>query len=166
MKPLNEKEMLGRLAAYCSAAERCIQDVRQKIQAAGLTDEAAGRIIAALEKENFIDEARYARSFVNDRLRFNRWGRIKIAAELRRKGIPPALCREALEAIDEDAYRSGLLDLLQKKQQTLNRKDERETFALLYRFAAGRGFEHRAIACCLQQLPKGNDYADAFDRME
>ncbi|MDR1646054.1 MAG: RecX family transcriptional regulator [Tannerellaceae bacterium] len=161
----SENEILSRLAAYCSSAERCVQDIQKKTQTAGLSDEAEGRIVAALKKEGFIDEARYARCFVNDRLQFNHWGRIKIAQELRRKGIPAAICRESLEAIDEQAYRSGLLDLLAKKQKTLRRKDEHEAFAQLYRFAAGRGFERPAIICCLQQLLKGIDY-DSMEWME
>lgn len=34
MKEITEPEMLHRAAAYCSAAERCIQDVQKKIDAA------------------------------------------------------------------------------------------------------------------------------------
>ena len=35
MKQISESEMLHRAAAYCSASERCIQDVEKKIKAAG-----------------------------------------------------------------------------------------------------------------------------------
>ena len=34
MKQISESEMLHRAAAYCSASERCIQDVEKKIKAA------------------------------------------------------------------------------------------------------------------------------------
>ena len=78
MKEITEPEMLHRAAAYCSAAERCIQDVQKKIDAAGLPPDASERIIARLLKERFIDESRYTRFFVNDKLRFNKWGREKI----------------------------------------------------------------------------------------
>jgi regulatory protein len=160
---INESEMLKRMAAYCSGAERCIQDVQKKIQLAGLPDEAGERIIAALTKERFIDEARFARSFVHDRLRFNQWGRIKTAYELRRKGIPPAICREALEEIDEPAYRSALLSLLEKKKRTMRGKNEQDLYAGLFRFAAGRGFENKEITCCLRQLFKEDGYADCME---
>ena len=72
MKEITEPEMLHRAAAYCSAAERCIQDVQKKIDAAGLPPDASERIIARLLKERFIDESRYTRFFVNDKLRFCR----------------------------------------------------------------------------------------------
>ena len=48
--------MLRRAAAYCSTAERCIQDVQKKIKAAGLSQEEGERIIARLLQEKFIDE--------------------------------------------------------------------------------------------------------------
>ena len=50
MKEITEPEMLHRAAAYCSAAERCIQDVQKKIDAAGLPPDASERIIARLLK--------------------------------------------------------------------------------------------------------------------
>ena len=73
---------------YCSTAERCIQDVQKKIDAAGLPPDASERIIARLLKERFIDESRFTRFFVNDKLRFNKWGRVKIGYELYKKNIP------------------------------------------------------------------------------
>jgi regulatory protein len=159
MKSVSENEMLSRMAAYCSGAERCIQDVQKKIQVAELPDEAGERIIAVLTKEKFIDEARFAGSFVHDKLLFNQWGRIKIAYELRRKGIPPAICREALEEIDEPAYRSALLSLLEKKKKTLRGKDKQDVYDKLLRFAIGRGFENKEITDCLRKLFEKSDYA-------
>lgn len=41
MKQISESEMLHRAAAYCSASERCIQDVEKKIKAAGLAGKKA-----------------------------------------------------------------------------------------------------------------------------
>jgi regulatory protein len=160
MKPLNETEMLSRMAAYCSTAERCIQDVQKKIQPAGLSPEVNARIIATLVKEKFIDETRYARSFINDKLRFNKWGRIKIAYELNKKNIPPAISTKALRAIDETVYLSNLLTLLKEKKKTIRDKDGQEIFIKLLRFASGRGFENKEVIQCLRQLFKGNDYAD------
>ena len=78
MKQVSESEMLHRAAAYCSASERCIQDVEKKIKAAGLAGEESDRIVSRLLQERFIDESRFARYFVNDKLRFNKWGRVRV----------------------------------------------------------------------------------------
>lgn len=163
MKQLSESEMLHRAATYCSASERCIQDVEKKIKAAGLTGEESDRIIARLLKERFIDESRFARYFVNDKLRFNKWGRIKINYELQRKGIPSDIRSEALASIDEQEYHSLLLSLLKSKKKATRGKDDRDVYTKLLRFAAGRGFETREACSCLRQLFNGNDYEDDFE---
>jgi regulatory protein len=163
MKQITEPEMLHRMAAYCSTAERCIQDVQTKIKAAGLPAEAAERVITQLQEKKFIDEARFARSFVNDKLRFNGWGRIKIAYELSRKNIPPAIRSDALENIDETIYLDGLMALLKGKKKTVRGQNEREVYMKLLRFAVGRGFESRETNQCLRQLFKENNYADDME---
>lgn len=144
--------MLHRAAAYCTAAERCIQDVEKKLSAAGLPSDVAERIIARLVQEKFIDESRYSRGFVSDKLRFNKWGRIKIAYELRRKHLPENVCSEALSAIDEEEYHALLLSLLKEKKKTIRGKGNRDVFGKLLRFGVGRGFETSEVAACLRTL--------------
>ncbi|MDH6306083.1 regulatory protein [Parabacteroides sp. PF5-5] len=160
MKQISEPEMMHRMAAWCSSAERCEQDVRTKITTAGLPAEAADRIITRLTQEKFLNEQRFARSFVNDKLRFNKWGRVKIAYELARKGISPFVRQEALEGIDEQEYTEILYSLLKSKKKTAGGKDERDTWYKLLRFASGRGFESREATLCLRRLFKGNDYEE------
>lgn len=155
--------MMHRMAAYCSTAERCIHDVQKKMQTADISPEAARRIIARLTEEKFIDESRFARCFVNDKLRLNRWGRIRINYELGKKHIPPSICREALENIDESTYNSILFALLKEKAKTVRGKDEQEIFIKLLRFAAGRGFENRETLHCLHRLYKRNNDVEDFE---
>lgn len=163
MKEISETEMYRKAASYCAEAERCIQDVAKKIERAGLSPEAAERIIARLLREGFINETRYCRSFVNDKLRFNKWGRIRIGAELRKKGVAAAASEPALQDIDETEYRQILFQLLKAKKQTTKGKDERDCYYKLLRFAAGRGFEPSLAGKCLRDLFNGNDYDDVVD---
>lgn len=158
--------MLHRAAAYCSAAERCIQDVEKKVRDAGLPPEAADRIIKKLQAEKFLDETRFARFFVNDKLRFNKWGRIKIGYELRRKNIPGNIREEALDGIDEKEYNSILLSLLKEKKRTIRSKNHTDGFYKLLRFAAGRGFENTETIRCLKQLDFTEDYENNYESFD
>ncbi len=166
MKEITEPEMLHKMAAYCSAGEHCIQDVRKKLDANALPQEASERIIQRLLQERFIDESRYTTFFVNDKLKFNKWGKIKIAYELYKKEIPAAIRDQAISAIDEDTYRSTLLDLLRNKKKTTKGKDERDLFNKLLRFAAGRGFESKITIECLKLILKNTDTDDIEPYME
>ena len=58
MKQTNEAELLHQCAAYCSVAERCIFDIKKKMETAAISTEAKERIIRRLVEEKFIDEIR------------------------------------------------------------------------------------------------------------
>ena len=58
MKQISESEMLHRAAAYCSASERCIQDVEKKIKAAG--KKAAGSFPACYKNVSSTKAALHA----------------------------------------------------------------------------------------------------------
>jgi regulatory protein len=161
-----ESEILACLARYCSQAERCIDDVRKKMKSAGLTDDVAHRavdsdmrtddaekrIIDRLIKENFIDERRFCRSFVNDKLKFNRWGRIKIGYELKKRNIKPENYSDAIASIEEEEYISILNDLLKSKKRSIKGRSAQDVSQKLYRFASSRGFEAPLIIKTLKDL--------------
>ena len=154
----SESEMLSTLAKYCSQTERCLFDVRKKIKAENLSEEAEKRITDYLLREKFIDEERFCRSFVNDKFKFNNWGRIKICYELKTRNITPEVYYEAVDSIDEDEYMSVLSDLLKRKKRTVKGRSSQDIFQKLCRFAISRGFETSLIVDSLKSIFKNIDY--------
>ena len=150
--------MLSAMAKYCSQAERCLYDVQKKIKAEKLPEEAEKRIINHLIQEKFIDEKRFCSSFVNDKFKFNHWGRIKICHELNSRNISRDSCHEAIDNIDEEEYLSVLTNLLKSKKHTVSGHSPQDTFQKLYRFAASRGFETTLIINTLKSMIKNIDY--------
>lgn len=161
MKQLSEQEALNKAAAYCTLCERCTSEVSAKLSAWGMNSTQSRRIIDFLVNENFIDEQRYCTAFANDKLRFNRWGRVKIAAALREKRLPQALVKEALEQIDEKEYSDTLLALINSKRKEIKAPDDYTAAQKLLRFVAGRGFEP-SLAMKLIKIGSA-DLTDAFD---
>jgi len=151
----SESEMLCILATYCSQSERCLFDVRKKIQTENLSKEAEQRLIDKLLHEKFIDEKRFARSFVHDKFQLNHWGRIKIGYELKLKGIQPDVYHEAIETIiDEGEYLTALTDMLTAKKRTVKSRSPQETYQKLFRFAISKGFENTFIIHTLKKMFK------------
>ena len=144
-KPLTPGEALNKAAAYCTLCERCISEVSAKLTAWDVPSSEQEKIIARLFEEKFIDEARYCRAFVNDKLRFNRWGRIKIIAALREKHLPKEHISEAIESIDDEQYAEILKEVIAIKRRELKDKDDFATRQKLIRHAASRGFEPAII---------------------
>jgi regulatory protein len=146
---MTEKEALNRMAAYCSESEHCRLDVRDKLLRQELDEGAIARILNRLEKENFIDNERYARSFINDKLRFGKWGKVKIKRTLRLKQIPEEVIAKGLEEMDQKEYIWILKEVLLKKKKTIQTTNEYELKAKLTQFALGKGFEMEDIEKCV-----------------
>ena len=111
-----------------------------------------------LQEERFIDEQRFACSFVRDKYRFNQWGRIKISQQLKLKHIPEALIMKAMEEIDESEYLSLLTDQLARKIRSVKARNDYERNGKLIRFAVGRGYEMGEVIECLKKIT--NDDVD------
>ena len=144
-KPLTPGEALNKAAAYCTLCERCISEVSAKLTTWGVPYALQEEIISRLIEEKFIDETRYCRAFVNDKVRFNRWGRLKITAALREKRLPQEYIKEAMENIDEDAYLQSLQETIDIKHRELKGKDDFATQQKIIRHAASRGYEPSLI---------------------
>jgi regulatory protein len=74
---------------YCAYQERCHQEVLQKAQALGATKHQADEISVILIQEGFLNEERFAQSFVRGKHRIKRWGRLRLTAELKARQISP-----------------------------------------------------------------------------
>lgn len=150
MNTITEEEALNRMAAYCSAAEHCKAEVNEKLQKWSLPYEAIDRIIDRLVAEKFIDERRYCKAFVNDKFRFAKWGKMKIAQALYMKKISREVVYSCLDEIDEEEYLTILSGLISAKRKSVHAKNEFELNGKLIRFALSRGFEMDDIRRCVR----------------
>ncbi len=145
-------EIYSRMAAVCSRSEQCSFDIHKKITALELSDEQAGEIVEKLKAEKFIDDERYVKSYVSDKFKFNKWGKVKIRHYLKMKGFSDNVIRLGLETIDDDRYRELLIKTLKEKAKTVKNKNKFEKMGQLIRFAQGRGFEPEIIHRYLNEV--------------
>jgi len=142
---INFEQALNRLANYCSRAERCIQDVRRKLDAWEIAKDNQNKIIRRLQQEKFLDERRYCKAFVNDKSKYAHWGTFKIKYALKKKQISDDLIRESLENIDPEENREQLRQLIEQKRKSVKGKNEFDIRQKLMRFALGRGFSMEEV---------------------
>lgn len=145
MKEITEIEALAKAAAYCSVAEHCLSEVQAKLAQWGMDAEASARILKRLTDERYIDEHRYCHFFVEDKVRHNKWGRVKMRQALWQKRIDESIVEEALGEIDEREYTSILETLIRAKRKSVKANSDYELNGKLIRFALGRGFEMKQI---------------------
>lgn len=141
LRQLTYEQALTRITSLCSASEYCIHDINEKLYRWGISNTDSERIIDYLLDEKYIDEARYAQAYTNDKLRFSHWGRIKIKSMLRMKHISDRDINNALDNISEEEYESILRDIIKGKVKSEGDAEDYASRAKIIRFALQRGFE-------------------------
>ena len=126
---------------YCSGAEHCCAEVRSMLERHKVEAEDISGILKHLVKEGYVDEGRYASAFVHDKVRFAKWGRIKIAQALWQKRIPQDVADEALLGIDEDEYMAALKDVVASRYRAVKGADEYERKMKTMKTVCSRGYE-------------------------
>ena len=148
-KDMTEQEAYLQLAALCAQAEHCQQEMRDKMRRWELDETVQNRIVTRLVKERYVDDERYARAFVKDKIRYNKWGRRKVQQALWLKHIDADIQQQVLDEIDEKEYLDILRPLLKQKRKSIKAESDYELNQKLIRFALGRGFGFDIIRQCL-----------------
>ena len=148
-KEMTEQEAYLQLAALCAQAEHCQHEMLEKMRKWELPESVQARVMARLVKERYVDDERYARAFVKDKIRYNKWGRRKVQQALWLKHIDSAIQQTVLDEVDDDEYLKVLKPLLKQKSKGIKAESDYERNQKLVRFALGRGFTFDIIRQCL-----------------
>ena len=149
---ISEDQAFLRMARICSRKEYSPFDISQKLYRLGFSSEAIENIISKLKTENYINEERFARSFVNDKLLINRWGVKKIEMHLKYKQLSQSVIDDILLEYSNTELNSSLQSILIKKWRQIKGESDYEKQGKLTKYALGRGFKMDAIIKCINNL--------------
>jgi regulatory protein len=160
-KEMTEQEAFLQLASLCANAEHCQHEMLEKMQKWELTEAVQARVMARLVKERYVDDERYARAFVKDKIRYNKWGRRKVQQALWLKHIDDDIQQTVLDEISDDEYLKVLKPLLKQKNKSIKAESDYERNQKLVRFALGRGFTFDIIRQCMDTNDINEDEFEA-----
>jgi regulatory protein len=103
------------------------------------------KIITKLLSDGFINDERFARIFVRDKSKFNKWGPLKIAYTLKTKRIADEIIEKAMHETKPFQDDNSLHDLLKKKAKTIKAKSTADLRNKLIRFGISRGFNYGKV---------------------
>lgn len=146
---MSEKEVLLKLTALCARGEHCQHDMLEKMSRWGVDNAIQASVMAYLTDHHYVDDERYARAYVNDKIKYNHWGRRKVEQGLWLKHIDPSLQQRVLDNIDDSLYVEILRPLLQQKRRTTRADSDYELNQKLMKFALSRGFTYDIIRQCI-----------------
>lgn len=149
MRQKTEQEAYLTLSALCAQAEHCQWEMTEKMRRWELTEEAQARVMQRLVSGRYVDDERYARAFVKDKVRYNKWGRRKVEQALWQKHIDESVRQQVLDEVDDDEYISILRPMLQQKRKSTKASSDYELNGKLIKFAMSRGFTMDIIKQCI-----------------
>ena len=106
-------DIMTKMERFCAWQERCENDVRRKLTSFHLSESQEDAIVKSLRDNRFLDEERYVEMFVRGKVKAG-WGKHKIVAALRAKGVPSELIEQACAEIQTDDYQEKLREAIEK----------------------------------------------------
>ena len=104
---------------YCAYQERCHKEVRLKLEQMHMIPEAIDVIIVHLLEHNFLNEERFAKTFVSGKFKIKKWGRCRLTFELKKKDISKVNINRALAEIGNTDYIEVFNELAEKKANSI-----------------------------------------------
>ena len=139
------------LINFIAFRERCEQEVKDWLYKKKYHD-LADELITRLTERNYLNNERFARLFIKDRVKIQGWGPIRLRHELNAKRISKKIIESEIESIREDFdFNQMAQDLAERKLKNIPQptyKDKKRLWSLLQR----HGFEGPSISFALQGI--------------
>lgn len=149
-KEMTGQQAFSRLADLCARSEHCQQEMLEKIRSWGVSEAEQAEVMERLVRERYVDDERFARAFVNDKIKYNKWGRRKVEQALWTKHIDSNVSKAVLDEIDDSEYISILRPMLKQKRRATKADSEYALTMKLIKYALSRGFTMDIIKQCIE----------------
>jgi len=93
-KSYTVQQALNKLKKYCTYQDRCHKEVELKLKEMRIIIEASNQIIITLVQGNYLNEERFAISFVRGKFKIKKWGKQRLILELKRRNISKYLIKK------------------------------------------------------------------------
>ena len=139
------KEKALRLLEFRSHSE---YELRTKLRDKGAESDDIDEVVEFLTEYGFLDDLKYACSKARDLSNLKKYGKIRIAAELRAKGISSDIVSEAISELEADE-KEMLIPLVMKK---IGGDFERKNTEKVIRYFASRGYNISDIKNAIEEI--------------
>jgi len=144
-KKISFDQALKKAQHYCAYQERSHAELKTKLYSYGLFTAEVNEILALLIQDNFLNEQRFAEAFVSGKFKIKHWGRTKIIAHLKQKGVSDYCIKKGLCEIDEELYQQTLTKLMAKKLASSTNPTDFSTKQKVANYLIMKGYEYSLV---------------------
>ena len=140
----DEKIIIEKIQSYCLYQDRYIKEVKNKLYSFKVSSQLVKNIVEYLIDNDYLNEERYTKMFIQGKLRIKKWGRIKLKYELKSKGIDIKIINEHINQINEEDYIEYFNEFSKNKIKFLNGTLDQKKRSFINYFTY-RGWENELI---------------------
>ncbi|HKG37653.1 MAG TPA: RecX family transcriptional regulator [Conexibacter sp.] len=142
---------------YLTQRDRTVLEMRRYLEGKRVEPCAIDEALAHLQREGYLDDARFARQFAEDRRLLDEWGADRIERRLLTLGVPAALVREAVAVRGRSDELEAACALLQRRFAALggDPRERRRAYGVLVR----KGYDHELAWDAIRAHAGGHDGA-------
>jgi regulatory protein len=109
------EQALARAYAYLGQRERASAELRRHLSEKGFEEPIVEQTLAELIRQGYLDDARFARLFAQDKRELEHWGSERIGRALRERGLDRKLVAAALAGQDHTSELEQAVALLRRR---------------------------------------------------
>lgn len=110
-----DQRALEQAYAYIDRRERTEHEVRRRLETRGASEAAIDHAVQTLLDAGYLDDARFARLFIEDKRTLEGWGSERIRRGLREHGVEREIADAALAAHDGEDELARAVELLRRR---------------------------------------------------
>ena len=120
---------------YLGPRARTELELRRYLEGKRVEPETIEQALASLREQGYLDDARFAREFAEDKRLLDEWGADRIERKLLSLGVPPELVRAAVGARDRAGEAEAAMALLRRRFPQLgdDPREQRRAIGVLVR---------------------------------
>ena len=139
---------------FCAYQERCYKEVEDKLYSFTLSISEKEQVLTYLIENNFINEERFAQSFVRGKHNYKFWGKNRIVNELKFRNISSRNIQTALKEIPKEVYLENFHRLAEKQWNSITERKGQKKNKKFVDFLLRKGYESDMIFEKLNELNK------------
>jgi regulatory protein len=147
-------EAKKKMEHFCAYQERCHKEVRQKLRDMHMIPEAIDVVIAHLLEHNFLNEERFAKTFVKGKFTIKKWGRRRLTLALKQKEVSKYTINIAMSTIGDGEYIDTFNALAEKKLNSIKESNILKKKKKLADYLLYRGWEPHLVYDKVNELVK------------
>ena len=143
-----QKSALNKIINYCNYRDRSTKEIKIKLLDLNYSIEIIDSAISQAIELKIVDNFRFSKSFSRGKNQKNRWGKIKIAYELKNKGLNNKEITFGIESIEEKTY----YKILMKSIEIYKRKSKNFEKNKLIKHLINKGYETALVISTIKKL--------------